>query len=302
MNRRALNIIGILILMGITAGVSIIAYTFVVGGSGEASQPISAPTLDPSTPTPNALETQVAELQAQNATLVAELAAVGAPEVATEEATAEATVEATEEAAADATAEVADATEEAAVASGASAPVQYRIVPEESEVRFTLTEDLRGTPTTVIGRTTEVAGDIIVDFATPANTRVGVIRINARTLATDNEFRNRAIRGEILQSAQDEYEFVDFTPTAVTGLPDTLTVGEEITFQITGDLKVRNITAPATFEVTATAVSEDRLEGTATTVVTRTTYDLQIPNAPGVANVSEEVTLEIDFVATQVAS
>ncbi len=295
MNRRALNIIGILILMGITAGVSIIAYTFVVGGSGEASQPISAPTLDPSTPTPNALETQVAQLQAENATLAAALTAVG------EAALGAATEEATE--AATAAIETVEATEEvAAASSGASSPVQYRIVPEESEVRFTLTEDLRGVFTTVIGRTTEVAGDIIVDFGTPANSRVGVIRINARTLATDNEFRNRAIRGEILQSAQDAYEFIEFTPTAVTGLPDALAVGEEITFQITGDLKVRNITAPVTFDVTATAASDERLEGTATAVVTRATYDLQIPNAPGVANVSEDVTVEIDFVATLVES
>jgi hypothetical protein len=63
---------------------------------------------------------------------------------------------------------------------------------------------------------------------------------------------------------------------------------------------VRDIVNSVTFDVTATVVSEDRLEGAASTVVTRAAYDLQIPNAPGVANVSEEVQLEIDFVATKV--
>ena len=79
-----------------------------------------------------------------------------------------------------------------------------------------------------------------------------------------------------------------------------MAVGQAVTFQITGDLRIRNIVQSVTFDVTATAVSEDRLEGSASTIVTRTQYNLIIPSAPGVANVGEEVTLEIDFVATRV--
>jgi polyisoprenoid-binding protein YceI len=302
MSRRNVTIIGILVLMGITSVVSILAYTFIIGGDGTASQPISAPTLsledptnDPSVAQVEALSTQVAELQAQNATLVAEVANAGAAALSP---TAEATVEA-----ASVSTEVTDeATVEATVETAAVAtdPTLFRIVPEESEVRFIITEDLRGQPTTPIGITNQVAGDIVVDFSTPANSRVGTIRINARTLTTDSEFRNRAIRAEILESSKDEYEFIDFTPTAISGLPASVAVGEEVTFQITGDLKIRDIVNAVTFDVTATVVSEDRLEGTASTQVTRAAYDLQIPNAPGVANVSDEVTLEIDFVAAKV--
>jgi polyisoprenoid-binding protein YceI len=140
----------------------------------------------------------------------------------------------------------------------------------------------------------------VVDFNTPANSRVGTIRIDARNLTTDSEFRNRAIRAEILESSKDQYEFIDFTPTAITGLPAKIAVGQSVTFQIAGDLKIRDITNPVTFDVTATVTTEDRLEGTATAQVTRTMYNLQIPNAPGVANVAEDVKLEIDFVATKV--
>ncbi len=286
--RRMLNLLGILILMGITALVSVGAYIMLVGGSGEPSQPISAPTLDPSTPTPNAAQTQVAVLSAQVADLQATIAALEAGSAAAES-TAEAAVEPT----------AAPVNEPAPAA---AAPSLYRIVPDESQVSFTLTEDLRGQFTTVVGKTNQVAGDIQVDFATPANSRVGVIRINARTLATDNEFRNRAIRGEILESSNAAYEFIDFTPTAVSGLPETLTVGEAVSFQVTGDLKIRQITQAVTFDVTATAVSEDRLEGTATTKVTRAQFNLTIPNVPGVTNVSDEVTLEIKFVAAKVES
>ncbi len=288
MSRRNLNILGILILMGITSAISIFAYVYIIGGSGEPSGETIAPTL--SVPTPNlaetqvaVLSTQVAELSAANATLIA---GASAPDNA-----AEPTVEATEETTAEPVAETTEAP--------AAAAVLYRISQDESQVSFTLTEDLRGVPTTVVGTTDQIAGDIVVDFTTPSNSQVGQIRINARTLVTDNEFRNRAIRGEILESSKDEYEFIEFTPTAVTGLPAAVTAGETITFQLTGDLKIRNITQSVTFDVTATA-TEERLEGSATVVVTRTQYNLVIPSAPGVANVSEEVTLQIDFVALPV--
>jgi polyisoprenoid-binding protein YceI len=176
--------------------------------------------------------------------------------------------------------------------------VLFNIVPEESAVRFEIDEDLRGQRNTVIGRTNQVAGQIEVDFDNPAASRVGTIRINVRTLLTDDEFRNRAIRGQILLSARDEYEFGEFVPTSITGLPDEVTIGEPISFQVMGDLTLRGSTNPVTFDVTVTPVSETQLEGTASTVVDRTLYGMEIPSVPGVANVEEEVELYIDFVAT----
>lgn len=283
-SRPLVSILGVLVLMGVTAAATIFIYVSAVGGSGEPSQPITAPTLDLSTATPDArdsqiarLSTQVAELSAANATLSAQ------PANTLPEATA----------AAEATAEL---------AAPVSEQTLFRIMPDESEVRFVLTEDLRGVPTTVVGTTNQVAGDILVDFTAPLNSRVGMIRINARTLATDNNFRNGAIRDRILQSNQADYEFTEFTPTAITGLPETVEIGQPVTFQIAGDLRVRNIVQPVTFEATVTVVSEDRLEGTATTTVNRADFNLQIPSAPGVANVSEAVQLEIALVAARVTA
>jgi polyisoprenoid-binding protein YceI len=171
----------------------------------------------------------------------------------------------------------------------------FTIVQAESEVRFTLDEELNGTPTTVIGVSDQVAGEIAVDFETPANSQLGVISINARTLATDNNFRNRAIQNQILDTG--EFEFIIFTPTELVGLPESAAVGDEFTFQVVGDLTIRDITNPVTFEVTVTVVSEDRLEGYGFAVVLREDFDLQIPSVPSVANVTQEVLLEIDFTA-----
>ncbi|MCB8921446.1 MAG: YceI family protein [Ardenticatenaceae bacterium] len=173
--------------------------------------------------------------------------------------------------------------------------VTFQISPADSQVRFELDEDLRGNRFTVVGVTDQIAGELALDFADLSTAQVGVIRINARTLATDNDFRNRAIQNNILETG--DYEFISFAPTAVSGLSGSVTVGEAVSFSITGDLTIRDITHEVTFEVTATAVSDTQITGTATATVLRSDYDLNIPEVPNVANVEEEVDLTIDFVA-----
>ena len=194
------------------------------------------------------------------------------------------------------------ATDEPTVAPATEAPTAeqtaatvFTIDPAASQVRFQLDEDLRGARTTVVGSTDQVAGQLSVSLADLSQTQVGVIQINARTLTTDNNFRNRAIQNEILDTGQ--FEFITFTPTAVEGLPAAVTVGETITFTLPGDLTIRDVTLPATFTVEATAVSETQLTGTATAVINRADFGLQIPSVPNVANVEEEVELYIDFTA-----
>ncbi len=67
---------------------------------------------------------------------------------------------------------------------------------------------------------------------------------------------------------------------------------------MTGDLTIKGTTRSVTFDVDASWPQQDRIEGTATATVDRTAFGIFIPNAPGVAGVSEEVTLTLDFVAT----
>lgn len=184
---------------------------------------------------------------------------------------------------------------EEAPESGAGELVVYEISQANSEVRFELDEDLRGSRITVVGTTDQVAGQIALNLSDLSSAQIGEIRINARTLETDNNFRNRAIQNEILQTG--EYEFISFMPTAVNGLPASAVVGEEINFTIDGELTIRDVTEPVTFTVTATAVSDTEISGTATATVMRETYGLNIPEVPNVANVEEEVELIISFVA-----
>lgn len=171
----------------------------------------------------------------------------------------------------------------------------YTISQAESRVRFELDEDLRGKRNTVVGVTDQVAGEIALDLTDLSTARVGVIQINARTLVTDNNLRNRAIQNQILDTGQ--YEFITFTPRIINGLPISVAIGEEVTFSIEGDLTIRNISQPVVFTIVARAVSADQLIGTASAVINRSDFNLSIPNVPNVANVEEEVELYIDFVA-----
>jgi polyisoprenoid-binding protein YceI len=176
--------------------------------------------------------------------------------------------------------------------------ITFEIIPAGSEARFIIDEVLRGAPKTVVGATDQVAGQLALDPNDLSNAQVGVVRVNARTLATDNDFRNRAIKNQILRT--NDFEFVTFTPTQVVGLPETGTVGETYTFQVVGDLTITNVTKQVTFDVEAVATSETQIEGIATTAFPYTDFELFIPDAPAVDTVDDEVRLELEFVAEAV--
>jgi len=168
------------------------------------------------------------------------------------------------------------------------------IVPDQSEASFNIHEELGGQPKQVIGTTNQVAGEVAIDPNNLSTVKFGPIQVDARTLATDNNQRNRAIRNIILDTNQ--YEFVTFTPTQIQGLSGSGKVGQTYTFQVAGNLTIRNITQPVTFDVTVQAESESQFTGTATAKITRSAFKLDIPSVPNVANVGDELTLQIKFV------
>ena len=270
--------------------VGILVFIQVTGGTGTPSGETVAPTLDPNAiPTLSAsqsfaLATRAAELEDTVAAQAAAIAALqtAATAIAIQEATAIPTeIPATEV---------------------VSQRVLYRIAAGgASEARFFLEEDLRGVRTDVIGRTDQVAGDIVIDFGAPALSQVGVIRTNARTLATDQSQRNSALRSRILRSAEDEFEFIEFAPTDLKGLPESIAVGESYPLEIEGQLTIVGQALPVVFRGEVLLESEDQLRGEFTALVRYADWGIVIPSIPFVANVDEEVALTLAFVADRVA-
>ena len=199
-----------------------------------------------------------------------------------------------------AVAEAVDTSVSAAMEAAAviSEPIEFKIVSAESEASFMLEEDLRGVRTTVIGSTNEVGGSITVDLANPGASSIGAIVINARTLETDNSFRNRALRSQILRSAQDEHEFIIFEPRGLSNWSvESVVVGDSITFDVTGDLTVAGVTRIVTFAAMATLDSDSQISGSASVNLLHADFGLVIPDVRSVANVTDDVNLKLDFVA-----
>jgi polyisoprenoid-binding protein YceI len=84
---------------------------------------------------------------------------------------------------------------------------------------------------------------------------------------------------------------------AVDGAPDTAEIGVTYPVTVSGQLTVHGVTQPVEFSGEVTVVSQDRIEGLLTTTVLYTDYDIGIPSVSFVAEVSETVILEFDFVA-----
>lgn len=178
--------------------------------------------------------------------------------------------------------------------SGAEVPTVYEIT-SGSTASFTIDEVLRGNPTTVVGVSSVVLRQVQIDPAELARSEIGTILVNARDFTTDSGNRNRAIRGPILDT--EVVEFIEFAPTSIDGLEGPLQAGTVFEFAVTGGLTIRDITKEVVFDVTASIDGRGFLVGRAEASVLRSDFRLTIPNAPGVADVSDEVRLTLEFEA-----
>ena len=189
--------------------------------------------------------------------------------------------------------------DETTTTAGGTASGPFVIESEESQATFTLNEVLRGEPQTVVGATSELAGQFVLDLEDLTQTQFSDFVVNARTFVTGSSNRDRAIRGPIiLNSATDEFEFITFSVKEALGLDGSAGLGDTLTFTLVGDLTIRDQTNEVEFEVTATLVDASTVDGTATADVLRSDFGIGIPNVPSVADVTDEVTLQLEFVAT----
>ena len=264
--------------------VTLFAFITITGGSAEPSQPISAPTLALPIDTPT--EVVVAEAVP---TQPLPTPAVQSDENVVAESVVEPMIESQPT--------LARTLEPSPTIQPTAAPQLFRIISDQSEARFSVYETFP--EGTAIGRTNQIAGDIIVDFNTPANSQIGTIRVNLRSLVTDDPKRDLSIRCCVLLTAQDIYEFGEFAPTALSGLPEQVEIGQIYTFSVTGDLTIRGTTQPTAFDVELIVVSTDELRGRAKTIVNRSDFNIlnNADNGFDYHGVEEQVELEFDFVA-----
>ena len=173
----------------------------------------------------------------------------------------------------------------------------FRIIPGESEVIYEVGEvflNQDGAFNIAVGVTTEVNGEILVDRDNPQNSSIGIVSVDISQFTSDNQRRDNAIRERFLQSAL--YPNVEFIPQDVQGLPDSYEQGQEITFQISGDLTVRDVTKPVTFDVKMIG-NGDTIAGEAATTILMSDYGFGPISIAGILNTEDEVKVKFVVLA-----
>jgi polyisoprenoid-binding protein YceI len=116
--------------------------------------------------------------------------------------------------------------------------------------------------------------------------------IDLASLESDSDRRDNFVRRNTLQT--EAHPAAIFVPTGFRGVEFPLPEAGEITFQLVGDLTVRDVTRPATWDVTA-SVEGGVVAGTARTGFTFDDFELQKPRVASVLSVADDIRLEYDF-------
>ena len=188
------------------------------------------------------------------------------------------------------------ATTAAAPATGAA--VAYQIDASQSEAHYEVAETFfQGNRLNLaVGRTQGIAGDVLVDFANPANSQIGTIVIDVSQLTSDEGRRDNYIRNNALESSR--FPQATFKPTKIEGIPASAKPGDTLTLKVTGDLTVKETTKPVTFEVTLTA-DQDKLTGSAATEIVLSDFGAG-PIQLAMLQTEDKAKLAFDFIALPV--
>lgn len=146
-----------------------------------------------------------------------------------------------------------------------------------------------------VGETTEVEGRIVFDDEGAVVADKSAIVMQAGTLRTDSDRRDRYVRERTLQTGQ--YPEIVFRPTSVDGLPSPLSEASgTVEFTISGDLTVKDQTRPVSWDVTAEF--GDIITGIAAVDITFEQFAMDKPSVAVVLSVEDTIRLEIAFVGS----
>lgn len=173
----------------------------------------------------------------------------------------------------------------------------FLIVPEESEVAYEVGEVFLNQDNRfaiAIGITNQVSGEVLVDRDNPQNSTIGPVEVDISQFTSDSARRDNAIRERFLES--NRFPIVTFVPNQVERVPQDYQEGQQIEIQVSGDLTVRDVTKPVTFDVTLEG-SGDTITGEATTMILMSDFGFGPISIGGILNTEDEVVVHFRFVA-----
>ena len=170
-------------------------------------------------------------------------------------------------------------------------------VLEGSVARYSVTEQLArlSSPIDAVGETGDVQGAIVFDADGNVDPDQSVITVAVAGLTSDEDRRDRYVRNNTLSASQ--FPSAEIVVTGVEGLDWPFPDSGETTFQLTGDMTIRDATGPVTWDVEAQSTS-GAVTGQARTVITFDQFDLSKPSLAFIVSVEDEIRLELDIIAT----
>ena len=176
----------------------------------------------------------------------------------------------------------------------APAILQYVTAPTGNEARYLVKEQLAGVsfPNDAIGRTSALTGMVTLDKAGKIIPDQSTFTVDLTTLKSDADMRDRYIGRSTLDTAK--FPKVELVVKEVRGLTFPLPSSGTATFELLGDLTVRDVTKPTTWQVKAT-MKDGGLAGTASTRFTFADFNMTKPRVARVLSVEDDIRLEYDF-------
>jgi polyisoprenoid-binding protein YceI len=195
--------------------------------------------------------------------------------------------------AAPATATVLAPATSAVTTSNDNSTITLQIVPAKSNAQYRVREQLASLslPSDAIGKTQEITGTIAGRSDGTIDSSQSKFVVNVASLQSDRSQRDNFLRGNVLQTNQ--YPNVVFVPRQQTGAVFPLPASGDVTFKLTGDLTIRNVTKPVTWQVNCQGQGSEGLCH-ATTSFTFEDFNLTQPRVPVVLSVVDNITLELD--------
>jgi polyisoprenoid-binding protein YceI len=183
----------------------------------------------------------------------------------------------------------------------------FVIVPEQSKASYIVDEEffadalskynIAAGKVQTVGSTQEIAGQLqlnLEDLSSPLGDNRFTVQMN--TLSSDQALRDGWLRTS--GPRFNQFPTAEFVATGVEGAPASYSEGQEVQFRLTGNLTIREITQPATFDVTA-RLQGDTISGVATTRALLSDFGIDPPNFANTLVVGDEFTIEMEITARE---
>lgn len=176
----------------------------------------------------------------------------------------------------------------------AQGTLRYVLAPEGNEARYFAREQLAGVsfPNDAIGVTKSMTGTLVVDGTGHIVPSESKFVVDVTKLKSDRDRRDGYVQRRTLET--EKFPTVDLVPKEVRGLPSPLPDSGRATFQLLGDLTVKGVTRPTTWQVSA-RFRGDTISGTASTGFTFDDFQMSKPSVSIVLSVDDSLHLQYDF-------